>query len=73
MNPNNRASRKVQAAEMQTLEPSFSLALVDAHYEPLTLWCEVNNNYYLCQGGYVFVVVCLFVSNFAQKLTNGFA
>jgi len=23
--------------------------------------------------GYVFVVVCLFVSNFAQKLPNGFA
>jgi len=23
--------------------------------------------FYLCQGGYVFVIVCLFVSNFAQK------
>jgi len=35
---------------------------------------EVN---YLCQGGYVMVVVHLFVSlsvsNFAQKLPNGFA
>ena len=34
--------------------------------------------YYLRQGGYVFVAVylfvcCLFVSNFAQKLPNGFA
>jgi len=27
----------------------------------------------LCQGGYVFIIVCLFVSNFAQKLPNGFA
>ena len=29
--------------------------------------------YYLLQGGYVIVVVCLSVSNFAQKLPNGFA
>jgi len=30
--------------------------------------------FYLHQVGYVFVVVCLFVSNFAQKkLPNGFA
>jgi len=28
---------------------------------------------YLRQGGYVFVVVCLSVSNFARKLLNGFA
>jgi len=32
---------------------------------------------YLCQGGYVFLIVCLsiclFVSNFMQKLPNGFA
>jgi len=28
----------------------------------------------LCQGGYVIIIVCcLFVSNFAQKLPNGFA
>jgi len=35
----------------------------------------VKMNYfinYLHQGGYVFVVVCLSVSNFAQKLWNGF-
>ena len=36
-----------------------------------------KRHYYLCQGGYVFVVVCLpvclSVSNFAQKLPNGFA
>jgi len=31
-------------------------------------------SYYLRQGGYVLsVFVCLFVSNFAQKLPNGFA
>jgi len=29
--------------------------------------------YYLCQGDYVIVTVCVFVSNFAQKLPNGFA
>jgi len=29
--------------------------------------------HYLCQVGYVIVVVCLSVSNFAQKLQNGFA
>ena len=33
--------------------------------------------YYICQAGYVFVIVCLSVclsvSNFAQKLPNGFA
>jgi len=29
--------------------------------------------YYLRQGGYVIVVVCLSVSNFAQKVPNGFA
>jgi len=29
--------------------------------------------YYLRQGGYVFVVVCLSISNFAQKLLNRFA
>jgi len=28
---------------------------------------------YLCQGGSVIVAVCLSVSNFAQKLLNGFA
>jgi len=33
----------------------------------------VSFPFYLRQGGYVFVVVCLFVSNFAQKLPNGFA
>jgi len=35
------------------------------------VWCGV----YSClrQRGHVFVVVCLFVSNFAQKLPNGFA
>jgi len=36
-----------------------------------------RSDYYLHQGGYVFVVVCLFiclfVSNFAQKRPNGFA
>jgi len=29
--------------------------------------------YYLCQGGYVIVVVCLSVSDFAQEVPNGFA
>jgi len=29
--------------------------------------------YYRRQGGYVFVLVCLLVSNFAQKLPKGFA
>jgi len=29
-------------------------------------------NIYLRQGGYVIVLVCLSVSNFAQKLPNGF-
>ena len=37
----------------------------------------ISSFYYLRQGGYVFVVVCLSVclsvSNFAQKLLNGFA
>jgi len=32
---------------------------------------------YFCQGGYAIVVICLFVffsvSNFVQKLPNGFA
>jgi len=41
----------------------------------LVTFCRVFN--YRRQGGYVFVVVCLsvclFVSNFAQKLRNGFA
>jgi len=32
-----------------------------------------NKNIYFHQGGYVIVVVCMFVSNFAQKLPNGFA
>jgi len=38
---------------------------------------HLKRHYYLRQGGYVFVVVCLpvclSVSNFAQKLPNGFA
>jgi len=29
--------------------------------------------HYLRQGGYVIIVVCLSVSNFVQKLGNGFA
>ena len=29
--------------------------------------------YYLHEGGYVIVVVCLSLNNFAQKLPNGFA
>ena len=29
--------------------------------------------FYLRQGGYVIVVLCLSVSKFAQKLPNGFA
>jgi len=29
--------------------------------------------HYLCQGGYVIIVACLSISNFVQKLGNGFA
>ena len=44
--------------------PDHSLRTYGSYYE---------NLYCLRQGGYVIVVVCLFVSNFAQKLPNGFA
>jgi len=43
----------------------------DSTATPLVIAIFRSN--YLRQGGYVFVVVCLFVSNFAQKLLNGFA
>jgi len=39
-------------------------------------WCPPATFHYLHQGGYVFrrcSTVCLFVSNFVQKLSNGFA
>jgi len=51
-------------------------------YKNTAQWAASRQNslttcYYLRQGGYVFVVVCLFVclfvNNFAQKLLNGFA
>jgi len=50
-----------------------------ASLKQVTFLCNLYKRYfyYLCQGGYVFVVVCLSVclsvSNFEQKLLNGFA
>ena len=50
------------------------------HANCVDRWLKVRHLHlfdYLCQGGYVMVVVCLSVclcvSNFAQKLPNGFA
>jgi len=45
--------------------------------KPIIIGQRIADDIYLRQGGYVFVVVvcrlCLFISNFAQKLPNGFA
>ena len=46
-----------------------SSALLSAHAFKM----DLLKVYYLSQAGYVIVVVCLSVSNFAQKLRNEFA
>jgi len=53
---------------------------MDYHMDRVVIICIVffllflvPFSFYFRQGGYVFVVVCLSVSNFAQKLPNRFA
>ena len=75
-----RRQASVQAAFV-TCGPSSLLPRVPQTpiLGPYLLWINgrpsqlLLSTCYLCQGGYVIVVVCLFIGNFAQKLPNGFA
>jgi len=65
-------NRHTRPTDCFTWAINSNICLAASNYLLLKLLCR----YYLCQGGYVIVVVCLSVclsvSNFAQKLPNGF-